>query len=188
VLATPTAQMPAVEGRSPGYQIQSQNPLLTTYPGDLGGKTGFTNAARHTFVTAAERGGRRLVVTVMDTENRPVQFSDQAVRLLDWGFAVPAGTRGVGTLVAPGEVEASPSSSTTAPWRASHPATAGASASSPADGFPVVPVTLAGVVVLIVATTIAGRRRAARPLPVRRPGGGAARPTPPGGGSPSTPP
>src|SRR3954447_24695407 len=104
VLATPTAQMPMVPGRSWGYQIQSQNPLLTAYPGDLGGKTGFTDAARHTYVTAAERGGRRLVVTLMNTENTPLRFPEQAVRLLDWGFSVPAGTRGVGTLVAPGEV------------------------------------------------------------------------------------
>ena len=79
--------MPAVEGRSPGYQIQSQNPLRTTYPGDLGSKTGFTDAARHTFVTAAERNGRRLVVSIMDTENRPLPPPEQAVQLLDWGFA-----------------------------------------------------------------------------------------------------
>src|SRR3954469_1492102 len=85
VLAMPTAQMPMVPGRSWGYQIQSQNPLLTAYPGDLGGKTGFTDAARHTYVTAAERGGRRLVVTLMDTENTPLRFPEQAVRLLDWG-------------------------------------------------------------------------------------------------------
>ena len=99
ILATPIAQMPAVEGRSPGYQIQNQNPLLATYAGSLGGKTGFTDAARHTFVTAAERNGRRLVVSVMATENTPLRAADQAALLLDWGFAVPAGTTGVGTLV-----------------------------------------------------------------------------------------
>ncbi len=33
ILRTPTAQMPAVPGRSPGYQIQNQNPLLGSYPG-----------------------------------------------------------------------------------------------------------------------------------------------------------
>src|SRR3954466_1905190 len=76
VLATPTAQMPAVDGRSPGYQIQSQTPLLSTYQGSLGGKTGFTDAARHTFVTAAERSGRRLVVSIMDSENKPVRPED----------------------------------------------------------------------------------------------------------------
>src|SRR3954471_23791684 len=140
VLATPTAQMPPVEGRSPGYQIQSQNPLLSTYPGSLGGKTGFTDAARHTFVTAAERNGRRLVVSVMDTENRPLTAPAQAVKLLDWGFSVPAGTYGVGTLVTPAEVAAPPSPDSSSPPRPTpRPASSGAALAGPADAFPVVP-------------------------------------------------
>ena len=99
VLRLPAARMPAVPGRGPGFQIQSQNPLLRTYRGDLGGKTGFTDAARHTYVTAAGRGGRRIVESLMDTENRPVYFGVQAARLLDWGFSVPRHTVGVGVLV-----------------------------------------------------------------------------------------
>ncbi|SDO34416.1 D-alanyl-D-alanine carboxypeptidase (penicillin-binding protein 5/6) [Geodermatophilus sp. DSM 45219] len=98
LLQTPVAQLPAVEGRSPGFQIQNENPLAGT-PGNLGGKTGFTDAARHTYVTAAERDGRRLVVSVMGTENVPLRAADQAALLLEWGFAVPAGTAGVGRLV-----------------------------------------------------------------------------------------
>ena len=90
VLTTPVADLPGVEGRSPGYQIQNQNPLAGT-PGNLGGKTGFTDAARHTFVTAADRGGRRLVVSIMDTDRVPMRAADQAAMLLDWGSAVPAG-------------------------------------------------------------------------------------------------
>jgi len=188
VLTTATAQMPPVEGRSPGYQIQSQNPLLSTYPGDLGGKTGFTDAARHTFVTAAERDGRRLVVSVMDTENRPLTAPAQAVKLLDWGFSVPAGTTGVGTLVTPAEVAAPPSPGSSSPPRPTpRPASSGAALAGPADAFPVVPVSLGGVAVLIVAATVAGRRRAVRPAPVRRPGRWSGTP-PAGGGSPSTPP
>src|ERR687894_128221 len=90
LLRTPIAEVPAVEGRSPGFQIQNENPLAGS-PGNLGGKTGFTDAARHTFVTAAERGGRRIVASVMDTENVPLRAADQAGLLLDWGFSVPAG-------------------------------------------------------------------------------------------------
>src|SRR3954470_6550977 len=138
VLATPTAQMPAVDGRSPGYQIQSQNPLLSTYPGSLGGKTGFTDAARHTFVTAAERGGRRLVVSVMDTENTPLRAADQAARLLDWGFAVPAGTDGVGVLVSPGDLAPSPAA-TASGTRPAAPTPASAGTETPTSGFPVAP-------------------------------------------------
>jgi serine-type D-Ala-D-Ala carboxypeptidase (penicillin-binding protein 5/6) len=202
VLATPTAQMPAVEGRSPGYQIQSQNPLLSSYPGILGGKTGFTDAARHTFVTAAERDGRRLVVSVMDTENTPLRAADQAARLLDWGFAVPAGTEGVGTLVAPGDVTTS--SPTATPRRPTpRPPSSGAAAPATSAEFPVVPVTLGGTAVLIVAATLVGRRRAVRVVPgrsedageppvkrapARRPAGEPGTPQTPTGGSPSTPP
>jgi D-alanyl-D-alanine carboxypeptidase (penicillin-binding protein 5/6) len=202
VLATPTAQMPAVEGRSPGYQIQSQNPLLLTYAGSLGGKTGFTDAARHTFVTAAERNGRRLVVSVMDTESRPLRAADQAARLLDWGFALPAGTDGVGTLVTPDDLVASPSATGPSTPVASRPPASGAASVDPAAGFPVVPVALGGTALLIVAATVRGRRRAVRPVPashgragkapVRRPPGRrppeVATPPPPTGGSPSTPP
>ena len=95
VLTTPAAQVPEVPGRAPGFQIQNQNPLAG-YPGMLGGKTGFTDAARHAFVTAAERDGRRLVVSVLDTENQPLRAADQAALLLDWGFTVPGGHRGRG--------------------------------------------------------------------------------------------
>ncbi|TFV87835.1 serine hydrolase [Blastococcus sp. CT_GayMR16] len=198
VLATPTAEMPAVEGRSPGYQIQSQNPLLLTYPGNLGGKTGFTDAARHTFVTAAERNGRRLVVSVMATENTPLRAADQAALLLDWGFAVPAGTEGAGTLVTPADLVAVPSAAASSTRRTVPPPVTGAAAAAPADGFPVVPVTLAGSAVLIVAATMIGRRRAVRPVPAppgearvrrappRRPPGEPASPPPPSGESPST--
>ena len=138
MLATPTAQMPAVQGRSPGYQIQSQNPLLPTYPGSLGGKTGFTDAARHTFVTAAERNGRRLVVSVMDTENTPLRAADQAALLLDWGFAVPAGHRGAS---APwshrASVDASPPPATsTAPRPTPRPAVPGRGGSRRRAGSP----------------------------------------------------
>lgn len=201
VLATPTAQMPAVEGRSPGYQIQSQNPLLSAYPGDLGGKTGFTDAARHTFVTAAERGGRRLVVSIMDTENTPLNAPAQAALLLDWGFAVPAGTAGVGTLVTPADLTPPPSTAPPAARRTELPAAPGASPAVPTNGFPVAPVTLGGAALLIVAATVVGRRRAARPVPpppdgrppvrrapARRPSTEPGTPPPPTGGSPSTPP
>jgi D-alanyl-D-alanine carboxypeptidase (penicillin-binding protein 5/6) len=196
VLATPTAQMPPVTGRTPGYQIQSQNPLLTTYAGSLGGKTGFTDAARHTFVTAAARDGRRLVVSVMDTENTPLRAPDQAALLLDWGFAVPAGTAGVGTLVRPGDLV--PTAAPTTSHRTVRPDAAGAVAPAATAAFPVVPVTLAVTAVLIVAATLVGRRRAVRPVgtgagepgvrraPARRPAAEPGAGPPPPGGSPST--
>jgi D-alanyl-D-alanine carboxypeptidase (penicillin-binding protein 5/6) len=189
VLATPTAQMPPVQGRNPGFQIQSQNPLRTTYAGDLGSKTGFTNAARHTFVTAAERGGRRLVVSIMDSENKPVPPPEQAARLLDWGFSVPAGTPGVGRLVSRGEVSATPSAAETATRGAHRRSAAGVAAPVGGGSFPVVPVTVGLAALLIVAGTFAVRRRTdVRRPPGRRRSGTPATPPPPRAGSPSTPP
>ena len=86
-------------GDRPGFVLSNVNPLLSRYPGTLGSKTGFTDAARHTIVGAAERNGRRLVVSVVRAENTPVVNWRQAAALLDWGFALPADTPPVGTLV-----------------------------------------------------------------------------------------
>ncbi len=102
VMGTTQAQIPAVTGRDPGFQIQNENRLLANYPDAIAGKTGLTDAARYTFVAVAERGGRRLVVSLMLAERVPVPTWQQAARLLDWGFALPSGTPAVGELVAPG--------------------------------------------------------------------------------------
>ncbi len=85
-------------GDRPGFVLSNDNKLLRNYPGALGGKTGFTNDARHTKVDAAQRGGRRLIVVLMRGEQRPVSMSEQAARLLDYGFALAPG-RSVGQLV-----------------------------------------------------------------------------------------
>jgi serine-type D-Ala-D-Ala carboxypeptidase (penicillin-binding protein 5/6) len=70
----------------PGKTISNQNELLTRYPGTLAGKTGFTNLARNTFVAAAQRGNRRLVVVEMYGQG---DLYGQAIDLFDWGFAQP---------------------------------------------------------------------------------------------------
>jgi D-alanyl-D-alanine carboxypeptidase (penicillin-binding protein 5/6) len=150
VLRLPAAGMPGVPGRTFGYQIQNQDPLLHSYPGNLGGKTGFTDAARHTFVTAAERGGRRIVVSLMDTENRPVHFAVQAARLLDWGFSVPRSTTGVGVLVDSGALAAARSKAPEIP----RTATTTVRAPLPRTALPVGLATL-GVLVLIVGVVSA---------------------------------
>lgn len=165
VLRTPQADIPPVDGRAPGFQIQNQNPLAG-YPGILGGKTGFTDAARHTFVAGAERDGRRLVVSVLDTESVPLRAADQAALLLDWGFALPAGSAGVGRLVRPGEPATSPPPTSAPPAEPTPSASApGATGAAPAPGSslsaPVVGgLGLAGLA--LSATLLLGRPRAAR--------------------------
>lgn len=86
ITAQPTAMFPTERGLTP---LVNQDELLTRYPGAIGGKTGYTYAARKTFVGAAERGGRRLVIAMMYglvREGGPTYW-DQAATLLDWGFA-----------------------------------------------------------------------------------------------------
>ncbi|WP_181780501.1 D-alanyl-D-alanine carboxypeptidase family protein, partial [Pseudonocardia pini] len=95
-LATRTVPFPGFADR-PGFVLSNDDPLLR-YPGAIGGKTGFTDAARHTFVGAAERGGRRLVVALVRGEHQPVRMVAQATALLDYGFALPP-TTSLGTLV-----------------------------------------------------------------------------------------
>lgn len=87
ITAEPSAMFPGDNGDHP---IANQDELLQRYPGAIGGKTGFTNAARKTFVGAAARNGRRLVVAMMYGlvhEGGPTYW-DQAASLLDWGFAL----------------------------------------------------------------------------------------------------
>lgn len=54
------------------------------YEGVLGGKTGYTDEARQTLVTCAERNGMKLVCVVFKEES-PSQFTD-TIELFDYGF------------------------------------------------------------------------------------------------------
>ena len=85
------------------FEIANDNQLLVTdYPGALGGKTGFTDDARHTFVGVAEQAGRRLGAIILDaTVVAAPRPHEQAALLLDAGFAAPAEAH-VGKLVAAG--------------------------------------------------------------------------------------
>jgi serine-type D-Ala-D-Ala carboxypeptidase (penicillin-binding protein 5/6) len=86
ITAQPTTVFPTKTGDT---VLVNQNELLKRYPGTIGGKTGFTDAARKTFVGAAQRDGRRLEIALMfgmDKEGAP-SYWDQAASLFDWGFA-----------------------------------------------------------------------------------------------------
>ena len=104
-IATRLADFPGPGPGRPGYRISNDNKLLAAYPGALGGKTGFTDDARHAFIGAAARGGRRLVAVLLRAEQ---PMWTQAAQLLDYGFALPPGTEAVGTLVDAAPVEAGP--------------------------------------------------------------------------------
>ncbi|WP_373234451.1 D-alanyl-D-alanine carboxypeptidase family protein [Mycobacterium marinum] len=96
ITAEPSAMFPGEDGEHP---IVNQDELLQRYPGAIGGKTGYTNAARKTFVGAAARNGRRLVIAMMYglvKEGGPTYW-DQAGSLFDWGFALNPQS-GIGSL------------------------------------------------------------------------------------------
>ena len=82
ILQSPAASFPEKGGGV--RQLDAQNELLARYPGDLGGKTGYTNLARKTYVGAAQRNGRRLVVVQMFGTG---DLYGQAIGLFDWGFS-----------------------------------------------------------------------------------------------------
>jgi D-alanyl-D-alanine carboxypeptidase (penicillin-binding protein 5/6) len=161
-IATRSVPFPGYDDR-PGFVLSNVNPLLFRYPGTLGSKTGFTDAARHTIVGAAERSGRRLVVAVVRAENTPVVNWRQAAALLDYGFALPAATPAVGTLV--DTAPPAPAASAGVPGPSgtfTGPVSRGVSVSTP-SALPVVPAVAGGAValvaVLLAAVTLARRRR-----------------------------
>jgi D-alanyl-D-alanine carboxypeptidase (penicillin-binding protein 5/6) len=98
IAATREYQFPDFAGNP--YPVENDVKLLYNYPGARGGKTGYTDDARQTFVGAANRDGRRLVAVLLRGTRDPIAPWEQAARLLDYGFATAPGTT-IGTLIEP---------------------------------------------------------------------------------------
>lgn len=81
IVSTQRASLPWA-GHAYDRVLNNKNKLLTTYPGALGVKTGYTKAAGRCLVFAAERDGLELIGVVL---NCPDWFSEAAA-LLDRGF------------------------------------------------------------------------------------------------------
>jgi D-alanyl-D-alanine carboxypeptidase (penicillin-binding protein 5/6) len=141
-----------------GYPIENDNKLLDNYPGAMGGKTGYTDDAGQTFVGAANRDGRRLVVVLMHGTRLPIAPWEQAAHLLDYGFATAPGTK-VGALIEP-----DPSLAAKSPTTAADPAAQNLAANlPPIDGTPVrVGVGVVGAV-LVFALMMGARSLNRRP-------------------------
>ncbi|WP_084741950.1 serine hydrolase [Cryptosporangium aurantiacum] len=146
-----------------GFQIQNDNKLLYNYPGAIGGKTGFTDLARHTYVGAATRNGRRLVVTMLEGEHRPEPLWKQAAGLLDWGFALPASAEPVGRLV--NGANDAPAAEPTHPADAARRVAAAGAGDGPSAWF--VGAGVVGVSLLVVGIGLL-RARQVRSLAARR--------------------
>ncbi len=87
VVKTKNFEIPASAGK-PAIPVYNDNKLLSSYPGFLGGKTGFTDDARHTYVGGALQNGHRVAVVLLRAEQRPTRVSEQAAKLLDYGIAL----------------------------------------------------------------------------------------------------
>ena len=84
---TPRYHFTATATQPDDFYLNNKHKLITgeiACEGVLGGKTGYTDLARETLVTCAERDGMRLVCVVF-MEESPSQFTD-TVTLLSYGF------------------------------------------------------------------------------------------------------
>lgn len=111
---TPNAHFPGnlntATGERETFEIANHNALLSTYPGAIGLKNGWTTAARRTFIGAATREGTTYLVTELAGEDAS---SAPTRQLLDWAFAYGPQLTPVGHLVTPGEIDATPAAAPT---------------------------------------------------------------------------
>lgn len=140
--------------------LVNQNLMLTGYPGDIGGKLGWTSAAGATYVGMARRHGVTLIVTLLHCP--PLTEFKYAASLLNWGFAVNGKVRPVGTLVGP-----LPAPAPGRPAPRPHQTVALRPVAS--GSFPSGPVTIGVSFVVVSTLTVAGfvgyqRRRRRRAL------------------------
>lgn len=72
----------------PAFWWYSDDSLLRTYPGAVGIKTGFTDAAGHCLLFEVVRGGRTLIGVVLGSPaTGPSSAVQDATRVLNWEFA-----------------------------------------------------------------------------------------------------
>jgi serine-type D-Ala-D-Ala carboxypeptidase (penicillin-binding protein 5/6) len=83
IMQMKTASIESVAGRA--WTVRNHNRLLWTFPGALGGKTGWTRASRHCYVGMVEQGGRALIVSVLASS----RLWNDVNELLTFGFALP---------------------------------------------------------------------------------------------------
>ena len=148
----------------------NQNALLTSYPGGIGGKIGWTSAAGATYIGMARRNGVTLIVTLLHCP--ALTEINSAESLLNWGFKAEGKVTPVGTLVGPlvPPAAAAPGASSAARSAASAGTAQSAlrARSHPGGGAPsrLAAAGFTGVVLVVAGLGFAYSRR-------QRPGGGA---------------
>ncbi|MGW5846824.1 D-alanyl-D-alanine carboxypeptidase family protein [Streptomyces sp. NPDC055254] len=97
------------------FEIQNTNRLMTgaggisPYKGIAGVKNGNTTMAGSTFTGAAQKGDRKLLVTVMNPgAGGANSVYEETAALFDWGFAAAGKVKPVGELVPPKSADTTP--------------------------------------------------------------------------------
>ena len=90
VFSTAEYTIPATNKQAEARNIGASNKMMFDftkyyYPGIIGGKSGYTEKAGHTLVSAAEKNGRKLISVVMAEPSNAAMYVD-SVALLDYGF------------------------------------------------------------------------------------------------------
>ncbi len=184
---TKTLTLPASNGR-PAVPVTNENSLLmgeysAKYPGEIGGKTGFTSDAQHTYADAAEQNGHRVALIMMHNSNNLPGVYKNATELLDYGFQLDAAKLPpVGQVVDanPSAARASTTAASTKDKSTKVTAAAARTPDDPISPFGTVgkPLTiLAGLAMLLIFALVL-RRRAAKKKRAARAANVAATPEP----------
>ncbi|MDI6744047.1 MAG: D-alanyl-D-alanine carboxypeptidase family protein [Thermodesulfovibrionales bacterium] len=87
IIGKKEAEIATDQGRT--IALENTNRLLWSDNGAVGGKTGYTKAARHCFVYAGEKEGEMVIVALLGAQSREVLWNE-AEKLETRGFAVIA--------------------------------------------------------------------------------------------------
>lgn len=88
IINTRAKHLASTEGRR--VFLKNTNQLLWTDDGLLGGKTGYTKAAQHCFVSAAQKGDSTIIVAVLGETVRDNLWND-TITLVNKGYSVISG-------------------------------------------------------------------------------------------------
>jgi len=87
IISTKETEISTENGRT--LSLENTNRLLWSDNGAIGGKTGYTRAARHCFVYAGEKGNERVIVAILGAPSR-AKLWNEAEKLTVKGFDVIA--------------------------------------------------------------------------------------------------
>lgn len=88
IVATKVSRISTEDGRE--IFVKNSNKLLWSDDSVLGGKTGYTRAAKHCFVCASEQGGKTVITAILGATTN-AQLWKESEHLMKKGFAIVGG-------------------------------------------------------------------------------------------------